>query len=350
MRVFVAGAAGAIGVRLVPQLVARGHHVTATTRSGAKLQQLRELGAEPVVVDGLNQAAVTETVQAAKPEVIVHEMTALSSKADLKHFDTWFAPTNRLRTRGTDNLLAAAKDAGVLRFVAQGYTGWNNGRTGNQIKAESDPFDPYPARAQTRTLDALNYLERAVSDAPVGIVLRYGSFYGPGASDEYVSLTRKRRLPLVGSGAGVWSWIHLDDAAAATVAAVERGAAGVYNIVDDEPAPVFEWLPSLAEAVGGKPPRQVPGWLARMAIGQVGVRWMTTASGASNVKAKRELGWELRYPSWRQGFRHGLHAAAALDARTLATLIGPPPCALPEGRLGPHRSSGTGAHRKSGRS
>jgi 2-alkyl-3-oxoalkanoate reductase len=324
MRVFVAGAAGAIGVRLVPQLVARGHQVTATTHSGTKLHMLRLLGADPVLVDGLQRTDVVDAVRAARPDLIVHEMTALAGKPNMKHFDKWFTQTNQLRTRGTDNLLAAAKEAGVPKFVAQSYTGWNNARSGNRIKTEGEPFDPYPARAQIRSLQALRYMEGRLRDAPLeGIVLRYGSFYGPGASDELVTLARKRKLPIVGSGAGVWSWIHLDDAAAATVAAVERGARGVYNVVDDEPAAVHEWLPFLAEAVGGKPPRQMPGWIARAAIGQVGVRWMTTACGASNEKAKRELGWRPRYPTWRAGFRHGLHAAQ-LDADTLATLIGLP--------------------------
>ncbi|HZC74195.1 MAG TPA: NAD(P)-dependent oxidoreductase [Jatrophihabitans sp.] len=324
MRVFVAGAAGAIGVRLVPQLVARGHQVTATTKSETKLRLLRELGAEPVMMDGLDRGSVNEAVTTARPDVIVHEMTALSGKANMKHFDRWMAVTNQLRIHGTSHLLAAAMSAGVGKIVAQSYTGWNNGRTGNRIKTESDPLDPYPARAQVNSLRAVRYLEGALQDAPVdAVVLRYGGFYGPGASDEFVDLARKRKLPVVGSGAGVWSWIHLDDAAAATVAAVERGAPGVYNVVDDEPAPVYEWLPYLAEAVGGKPPRKAPGWLARLAIGQAGVRWMTTACGAANEKARRELGWRLRYPSWRAGFRHGLHAAP-LDAAALAELIGAP--------------------------
>jgi nucleoside-diphosphate-sugar epimerase len=324
MRVFVAGATGAIGVRLVPQLIARGHQVTATTRSGTKLPLLRGLGADLVIVDGLNRASVTDAVRAARPDVIVHQMTALTGKADLKHFDRWFRVTNQLRTRGTDNLLAAAEEAGVGKIVAQSYTGWNNPRTGDLIKREGEPLDAHPARAQVASLQALLYLERAMAAAPMeAIVLRYGSFYGPGASEEFVSLVRKRKLPIVGSGAGVWSWIHLDDAAAATVAAIEHGTQGVYNVVDDEPAAVFDWLPYLAEAVGARKPRQVPSWLARMAIGQVGVRWMTEARGAANQKAKRELSWQLRYPSWRSGFRHGLRAAP-LDAATLSTLIGRP--------------------------
>ena len=322
MRVF--GATGAIGVRLVPQLIARGHQVTATTRSGTKLPLLRGLGADLVIVDGLNRASVTEAVDAARPDVVVHQMTALAGKADLKHFGRWFSVTNQLRTRGTDNLLAAAQHAGVTKVVAQSYTGWNNPSAGDLIKREGEPFDAHPARAQVESLQALLYLERAMAAAPMeAVVLRYGSFYGPGASEEFVELAGKRKLPIVGSGAGVWSWVHLDDAAAATVAAIEHGSQGVYNIVDDEPAPVHEWLPCLAEAVGGKRPRQVPSWLARMASGQVGVRWMTEARDAANHKAKRELRWQLRYPTWRSGFRHGLRAAP-LDAGTLATLIGPP--------------------------
>jgi nucleoside-diphosphate-sugar epimerase len=247
VRVFVAGASGAIGRRLVPQLVASGHEVIATTRSRDKLDQLRSLGADPVLLDGLNPLAVAEAVARAEPAVIVHQMTALADMSGLRNFDRGFARTNELRTRGTDNLLAAAKAAGVRGFVIQSYTGWPNIREGGPIKTEQDPLDPRPPKAQSETLAAIRYLEQAVLDAPVeGIVLRYGSFYGPGASDPLVELVRRRKLPIVGSGAGVWSWIHLDDAAAATVAAVERGSPGIYNIVDDDPARVAEWLPYLA--------------------------------------------------------------------------------------------------------
>jgi nucleoside-diphosphate-sugar epimerase len=325
MRVFVAGATGAIGSCLVPQLVVRGHRVTATTRSRRKVEQLRALGAEPVAVDGLDAAAVREAVARAEPEAIVHEMTALAGKPDLKHFDRWFAPTNALRTKGTWNLLSAACAVGVERLVAQSYTGWTNSRVGAGLQTEDDPLDAEPAKAQIESLDAIRYLERAVLEAPLeGIVLRYGSLYGPHASETLVSLAHKRQLPIVGDGGGVWSWIHVDDAAAATIAAVEHGGPGAYNIVDDDPAAVSEWLPYLAEVVDARSPRRVPVWLGRLAIGEAGVRWLTASRGSSNQKAKRELHWRLRYPSWRQGFAHGLHAAP-LDATALDTLIGPPP-------------------------
>jgi 2-alkyl-3-oxoalkanoate reductase len=307
MRVFVAGAAGAIGTRLVPQLVARGHQVTASTRSGDKVDRLRALGAEPVVVDGLDAAAVGKAVTLAEPDAIVHQMTALAGKPNVRKFDQWFAVTNKLRTTGTEHLLAAARAAGVGRFVAQSYTGWSNIREGGPVKTENDPFDPHPAKAQGETLAGLKFLERAVPEAPLeGIVLRYGNFYGPGASESLVELVRKRQLPIIGDGAGVWSWIHLDDAAAATVAAVERGVRGVYNVVDDEPAPVSVWLPYLAEVVGAKRPLRVPAWLGRLAAGEVAVQWMTQGRGSSNAKAKRELDWRPIWTTWRDGFRDGL--------------------------------------------
>jgi nucleoside-diphosphate-sugar epimerase len=312
MRVFVAGATGAIGRRLIPQLVAAGHEVTATTRTPAKSDELRALGARPVVADGLDGVATIKAVADAHPDAIIHQMTALAGKPDLRRFDRWFATTNELRTKGTDILLAAARDAGVRRFIAQSYTGWNNPRVGGPVKSESDGLDPNPLKWQRESLAAIRYVERTVPDtAPEGIVLRYGNLYGPGASDSLVELIRKRRFPVVGDGAGVWSWIHLDDAAAAAVAALERGAPGIYNIADDDPAPTSQWLPYLADAVGAKPPMRVPKWLARTMAGSVAVQWMTEGRGASNQKAKRELGWEPRWPSWRQGFREGLTDTAS---------------------------------------
>ena len=304
MKVFLAGATGAIGQRLVPRLVAHGHQVVATTRSPDKTARLRSLGAEPVLLDGLNALQVGEAVARAEPDVIVHEMTALARMTSLRHFDRDFARTNELRTRGTDYLLGAAEAAGVRRFVAQSFTGWPNIREGGPIKDEHDPLDPNPPAAQSQTLAGIRYLERAVLDAPgEGIVLRYGSLYGPGASDSLVAPVRKRRMPIIGTGAGVWSWIHVDDAAAATVAAVEGGPAGIYNIVDDDPAPVSEWLPALARSVGARPPRHVPVWLGRLAAGDVAVSMMTQIRGSSNAKARRELGWEPSHSSWRTGFR-----------------------------------------------
>jgi nucleoside-diphosphate-sugar epimerase len=311
MRVFLAGAAGAIGRRLIPQLVAAGHEVTATTTSAGKVDVLRDLGATPVIVDGLDAAAVGEAVARARPDAIVHQMTALSGKPDLRRFDRTFAKTNELRTTGTENLLAAARAADVGRFVAQSYAGWPYAATGGPVKTEDDALEPDIPANQRETLEAIRFLERSVAEAPLdGIVLRYGGFYGPGASEPMVDVVRKRRFPIVGDGGGVWSFVHLDDAASATVAALERGRPGVYNVVDDEPAPVREWLPAFAAAVGAKPPHRVPVWLGRIAAGDVGVRMMTEVRGASNAKARAELGWVPRWRSWREGFRHGLADAA----------------------------------------
>jgi nucleoside-diphosphate-sugar epimerase len=300
MKVFVTGATGAIGARLVPQLVERGHDVVGTSRTPAKAARLRGEGAEAIVLDVLDPRAVQDAVAAARPDAIVHEATALSGLGDYKHFDRTFAQTNRLRTEGTDALLAAARATGVERFVAQSYAGWPYARDGGPVKGEDDPLDPQPVPAMRETLAAIQHLEQAVVEAG-GIVLRYGGFYGsPG--DAQLELVRKRQFPIVGDGGGIWSFVHLDDAAAATVLALERGAPGIYNVVDDEPAPVREWLPALADAIGAKPPRHVPRWLARLLAGESGVALMTEIRGASNEKAKRELGWTPRYPSWRRGF------------------------------------------------
>jgi nucleoside-diphosphate-sugar epimerase len=309
MRVFVAGGSGVMGRRLVPQLVARGHQVTATTTSPAKLRSLEQLGAEAVVMDGLDAASVGEAVAAARPDAIVHQMTAISvahaGKPDIKHIDRWFATTNRLRTEGTDHLLAAAEATGVSQFVAQSYASWNGIRTGGWVKTEEDPLDPGEGTIMHAGALAIGHVEDAVLRAG-GAVLRYGGFYGPGATDDQVELVRKRQFPLVGGGTGYSSWVHLDDAASATVLAVEQKARGVFNIVDDEPAPASEWLPYLAACAGAKRPMRVPAWLARLLAGEAAVTMMTEGRGFSNAKAKRELGWELRYPSWRQGFKEGL--------------------------------------------
>jgi 2-alkyl-3-oxoalkanoate reductase len=300
MRVFVAGASGAIGTRLVRHLVERGHEVIGSTRSPEKAERLRGLGAEPVVLDVLDPAAVQNAVAAARPDAIVHQATALAGLSDFKHFDRSFAATNRLRTAGTDALLAAARESGVTRFVAQSYAGWPYAREGGPVKSEDDPLDPTPVPAMRETLAAIRHLEQSAVGAG-GIALRYGGFYGsPG--DAQLEAVRKRRFPIVGNGDGVWSFVHLDDAAAATVLALESGTTGTYNVVDDEPAPVREWLPVLAAAIAAKPPRRIPRWLARLAAGEAGVALMTESRGASNRKAKDELGWTLRHPSWRQGF------------------------------------------------
>jgi 2-alkyl-3-oxoalkanoate reductase len=305
MRVFVTGATGALGRHLVPGLVAAGHEVTATTRTPGKVAQLREAGAEPVVVDGLDREAVIAAVRAAAPEVIVHEMTALADMRSFRNPDKLFAVTNELRTRGTDNLLAAAAQAGTRRVIAQGYAGPGPDKpAGARLKTEEDPLDWRPIRSAARAMAAIRYVDRTVPlGAPEGIVLRYGGFYGPGTGDFVVEMARKRRLPVIGGGTGVWSFIEITDAAAATLAAVDRGAPGVYNVVDDDPAPVAEWLPYLAKVVGAKPPLRVPAWLGRLLAGEFVVGQMTSSRGSSNEKARKELGWEPRYASWREGFR-----------------------------------------------
>jgi nucleoside-diphosphate-sugar epimerase len=308
MKILVAGATGALGAHLVPRLVAAGHDVAGMTRRRLRLEAVRALGATPVVADALDRDAVARVVAEVAPDVIVHELTALSGGLDLRHFDRSFAQTNRLRTEGTDHLLAAGRDAGVRRFVVQSYAGWPFARTGGPVKTEDDALDPAPAAAMRSTLDAIRHLEAAVlgADWTEGIVLRYGGFYGPGTSlaadGEHLEQVRKRRFPVVGSGAGVWSFIHIEDAADATVAAVQRGRRGIYNIVDDDPAPVAEWLPALASAVGAKAPHRVPRVVGRMLAGEAAAVMMTEVRGASNAKAKRELGWRPAHASWRDGF------------------------------------------------
>jgi nucleoside-diphosphate-sugar epimerase len=303
MRVFVAGGTGVIGRQLVPQLVARGHQVTATTTRPGKLSLLSQLGADGVVMDGLDAVSVGEAVAAAEPDAIVNQMTGLSEahagKPNLRKADRFFATTNRLRREGTDHLLAAAEATGVTNLVAQSHASFNGIREGGWVKTEEDPLE------EVEGTNAINHLEDVVVRAG-GAALRYGAFYGPGATDDQVKLVRKRLYPLVGGGTGYVSWVHLDDAASATVLAVEQQAKGVFNIVDDEPAPASEWLPYLAECAGAKPPRRVPAWLARLLAGEMMVGMMTEGRGFSNAKAKRELGWELRYPSWRQGFKEEL--------------------------------------------
>ena len=299
MRVFVAGGSGVLGRRLVPQLVARGHEVTATTTTAAKLGLLERLGARGVVMDGLDAAAVGEAVAAARPDTIVHQMTGLSvahaGKPNLRRPDRFFAVTNRLRSEGIDHLLAAAEATGVSHVVAQGHASMNGSREGGWVKTEADPLFELDGTT------AISHLEEVVVAAG-GAVLRYGGFYGPGAIDDQVELIRKRQYPLIGGASGYSSWVHLDDAASATVLAVEQKASGVFNIVDDDPAPISEWLPYLAKCAGARPPRRLPVWLARLLAGEMVVGMMTEGRAFSNAKAKRELGWELRYPSWRQGF------------------------------------------------
>ena len=299
MRVLVIGASGVIGARLVPRLRERGHEVIGTARSPGHAGRLRTLGAEPVVLDLLDTPAARRAVLEARPEAIIHQATALADARFSRNFDRTFAVTNRLRSEGTDTLLAAAREAGVRRFVAQSFAPFRYAREGGPVKTEDDPLDPAPPKTARQGSAAMRHLEEAVTGAG-GIALRYGGFYGA-ANDGLVPAVRKRQFPIVGDGGGVMSFIHLDDAAAATVLALEDGRPGIYNITDDEPAPVREWLPVLAEALGAGPPRRVPSWLARLIMGGVMVM-MTEARGASNAKARRELGWTPRYPSWRQGF------------------------------------------------
>ena len=308
MRVFVAGGTGVMGRRLVPQLAARGHQVTATTTSAGKLGVLEQLGAKGIVMDGLDAASVGEAVAAAGADAIVHQMTALSvvrnGRPNFRHPERFAAATNRLRTEGTDHLLAAAEATSVPHVVAQSVASWTGTSEGGWM-TEEDPQPPEEVGPKLRGgIEALRHVEDAVVRAG-GAVLRYGGFYGPGATDDVVGLVRKRQFPLVGSGIGYFNWVHLDDAASATVLAVEQQAKGLFNIVDDEPAPVSEWLPYLAECAGAKPPRRVPRWLARLLAGEM-VKVLTEGRAFSNAKAKRELGWELRYPSWRQGFKEEL--------------------------------------------
>jgi 2-alkyl-3-oxoalkanoate reductase len=308
MRIFVAGATGAVGRHLVPILVAGGHSVTGLTHRPAKAAAVRALGAEPVVADGLDSEAIKAAVAAAKPDVIVHEMTDLKDASDLRAFDKTFAISNRLRTEGTDHLLTAARDVGVTRFIAQSFCGWPYARAGDPVKSETDPLDPDPPEEFRRTLDAIRYLERTVtgSASPEGIVLRYGAFYGPdtGLFDgPFVAQLRGRRAPVLGDGGAWWSFVHIEDAAQATALAIERGRAGnIYNIVDDEPAPVSTWLPALAETLGARKPFRIPAWAGRLVAGEHMVVMMTQSRAGSNAKAKRELGWQPEHASWRQGF------------------------------------------------
>lgn len=308
MRILLTGATGALGRSLLPLMDAAGHQVVGTTRTADKRDLIRRLGGEPLVMDGLDAASVRHAVQSARPETIIHQMTGLAGESDLRKFDRAFAVTNRLRTEGTDHLISAARETGVRRFVAQSFCGWPFARVGGAVKTEDDPLDPAPPRELRRGLDAIRHVEEAVSKAPGldGIVLRYGAFYGPGTGlfeADFVKQIARRRVPLIGDGNGWWSFIHIEDAAAATALAIERGHAGsIYNIVDDEPAPAREWLPALAAALGARPPRRVPAWLARFLAGEHLVVMMTQARAGSNAKAKRALGWRPQRATWRQGF------------------------------------------------
>jgi len=312
MRIFLAGATGAVGKHLVPLLREAGHVVVGTTRSPEKAEHLRAQGVQPEVLDALDREATVRAVIRTQPDAIVHQLTAIPANLNLRRFDREFALTNRLRTEGTDNLLTAARAAGVRRVVAQSFAGWTYERTGASVKTEDDPLDPDPPPAFRGTLAAIRYLEAALQAAQgvEGIALRYGWFYGPGTSlgrgAALLHAIRRRQLPIVGSGTGIWSFIHIADAAAATVAALQRGAPGIYNVADDEPAPVCAWLPWLADASGAPPPRRIPSWLGRILIGHHGIVLMNESRGCSNKKAKSALDWRPRYASWRTGFVDGL--------------------------------------------
>jgi 2-alkyl-3-oxoalkanoate reductase len=312
MRVFVAGSTGAVGKFLVPHLVQNGHEVVALVRDAQKAKALEVMGAQVALADALNKEELTAAIRRTEPEVIIHQLTALTGVGNFKKLDEEFALTNRFRTEVTDTMLAAARLVGTRRFIAQSFCGWPFAREGGPVKTEEDPLDPNPPASFSKILAAIRYLEDTVRKTTnlQALALRYGFFYGPGtgiAKDGLiVELVRKRRLPIVGDGAGIWSFIHISDVARATVAAVSHGDPGIYNVVDDEPAPVSTWLPALAEAVGAKPPYKVPVWLGKLAIGGGGVSMMTKIRGGSNAKAKRELGWQLDYPSWRRGFVEGL--------------------------------------------
>jgi len=300
MRVFVAGATGAIGRNLVPKLIEQGHEVIGTYRSAGNAERLSSAGAKPVELDLLDGSAVRAAVFEAKPDAIIHQATALAGAGFSRSLDKTFAGTNRLRTTGTDALLAAARGARVTRFIAQSYAPYRYLRDGGPVKTEADPLDPEAPAGMRETFAAMTYLDDAVTDAG-GVSLRYGGFYGPG-DEGLAGPVRKRQYPIIGDGAGITPLIHLDDAAAATALALDHDGPAIYNVTDDEPARASEWIPALAQVLGAKPPRHVPAWLARVIVGDGGVQVLTRCRGAANAKAKDELGWTLRYPSWRQGF------------------------------------------------
>jgi nucleoside-diphosphate-sugar epimerase len=309
MRVFVAGASGAIGRPLLPRLLAAGHEVTGMTRREERASEIRAAGAAAVVCDAFDAAALRDAVAAAKPEAVVHALTALPPKFNPKK--DYLAPTNRIRVEGTRNLIAAAQAAGARRLVAESIAFAYEPR-GDWVKAEEAPLFERAPGSYGAAFGAIADLERQVTSAEgiEGVVLRYGWLYGPGTyydrGGQQAEEVTKRRLPIVGKGTGTFSFIHAEDAATAIVAALERGAAGIYNVVDDEPTPLREWVPIYAEALGARPPRRVPAWLARLVAGSATVDAALQMRGAGNAKAKRELGWVPTHPSWRQGFRDSL--------------------------------------------
>jgi len=312
MRIFLAGATGAIGRRLVPLLVEGGHSVVGTTRDPRRARNIAGLGGQPAVVDCLDSKAVMQAVLAAKPDVVVHQLTALAAMKNLKRFDDEFEETNRLRTEGTKHLIDAAHASGARLFIAQSYAGWPSGKRGTGLTTEADPLDANPVKTMRKTLDAIRKLETAVTSLSglTGIILRYSSLYGPGTSlapgGDFLEAIRARKLPVIGGGTAIWSFTHVDDAASAAVLAIEHAHAGIFNIVDDEPSEVSVWLPELARQLGAKAPFQIPKWLGRLAVGEAGVFMMTDSCGSSNAKAKSILKWTPLYPNWREGFRMGM--------------------------------------------
>jgi nucleoside-diphosphate-sugar epimerase len=312
MKIFIAGATGAVGRRLIPALIQLGHQVIGMSRSKDKMKMIRASGATPVIADAFDAKALNNALQETKPDVVMHQLTSIPGRLNLRNIGRDFALTNRLRTEGTDHLLAAAKAAGVHRFIAQSFAGWPYAREGGPVKTEEAPLDPNPPKELRGMLAAIEHSEKVVLESAHldGVVLRYGAFYGPGTSiaadGAMLEEVRRRRVPIVGRGAGIWSFVHVDDVAAATLLAAEHGRPGIYNIVDDDPAPVSDWLPALAKAVGAPPPLRIPAFIARLAIGAHGISLMNEIRGASNAKAKRELSWKPFYPTWRSGFREGL--------------------------------------------
>ena len=312
MKIFIAGATGAVGRRLIPALIQLGHQVIGMSRSKDKMKMIRASGATPVIADAFDAKALNNALQETKPDVVMHQLTSIPGRLNLRNIGRDFALTNRLRTEGTDHLLAAAKAAGVHRFIAQSFAGWPYARQGGPVKTEEAPLDPNPPKELRGMLAAIEHSEKVVLESAHldGVVLRYGAFYGPGTSiaadGAMLEEVRRRRVPIVGRGAGIWSFVHVDDVAAATLLAAEHGRPGIYNIVDDDPAPVSDWLPALAKAVGAPPPLRIPAFIARLAIGAHGNSLMNEIRGASNAKAKRELSWKPFYPTWRSGFREGL--------------------------------------------
>jgi len=312
MKVFVAGSTGAVGKVLVPHLMENGHEVVALVRTPQSAKALEVMGAKVALADALDKEALTAAIRKAEPDVILHQLTALAGAGNFKRFDEEFALTNRFRTEVLDTLFAAARLVGTRRLIAQSFCGWPFAREGGPVKTEEDRLDPGPPASFSKTLAAIRYLEDTVQSSVdvQALALRYGILYGPGtgiAQDgPIVELVRKRRMPIVGDGAGIWSFVHIDDVARATVAAILHGDPGIYNVVDDEPAPVSTWLPALADAVGAKPPYRVPAWLGKLVIGEGGVSMMTKIRGGSNAKAKQAFGWQPIYPSWRRGFIEGL--------------------------------------------